>query len=227
MQKYRKAGYPVESDEGMRSWYAGLAPETQAKLTPEFRGEILKCGASSKPPGTLATDADYKTFEAAYKPEAGDQTVLADLKKQLAFYMFKHRAASELNDGPGASEAMRQIKELASVVHDSELRAQKLGRDMGDLVPRKELEVPARFLGYHLLRCADAALSKLAKAITEREPNAPPITPEEVRRLGEPLLLTALVYDPMAKAMAGDNGAAPPDWLLAAMKDGLAEVVEP
>ena len=49
-----------------------------------------------------------------------------------------------------------------------------LGRDMGDLVPRKDLETPARFLGYHLLRCADAALASLAKAITERDPALPP-----------------------------------------------------
>lgn len=224
MQKWIAAGVPVHDDAEMGRWYAGLSPDVQGKLTPAFRQKIT--GGRGAVGKSIATDADYKTFEATYSAEVGDQTVLADLKKQLAFYMFKHRAASELNDGVGASEAMRQIKELASVVHDSELRAQKLGKDLGDLVPRENLETPARFLGYHLLRCADAALNQLAKQMTERDPALPAMTAKEIRVMGEPLLLTALVFEPMKRAMEGDNGAAPPEWLLAALKAGLEEVVE-
>ena len=219
MYKMLADGAPVDSDEGMRQWYASLSPDTQAKLTPAFRAKLV----AGMPKG-LSNDADYKTFEAAYSPN--DQTVLADLKKQLAFYMFKHRSASEIGDGVGASEAMRQIKELSSVVHDSELRAQKLGRDLGDLVPRADLERPARFLAYHLMRCADGALAKLAKLITERDPKLPPITAPEIRQMGEPIMLTAFVFEPMDRAMLNDNSAAPPAWLVDAMRDGMTEVIE-
>lgn len=221
MTRLLSQGVPVDSMEAMRSWYASLPPDTQGKITAALREKIV--GATGK---RGKSDADYEAFIAGYSEEQGDKTVLADLKKQLAFYMFKHRGASERNNGVGASEAMRQIKELASVVHDTELRAQKLGRDMGDLVPRADLERPARFLAYHLLRCADAALHKIAKDIAERDPKLPMITAPEIRLLGEPLLLTALVFDPMTRAMEGDNGAAPPEWLVKAMKDGLTEVVE-
>ena len=221
MTKMLGNGVPVDSDEEMRKWYASQTPDTQNKLTPEFREKII----ASMPKGE-ASSADYREFEKTYSEEKGDKTVLADLKKQLAFYMFRHRLASEKNDGVGASEAMRQIKELSSVVHDMELRSQKLGKDLGDLVPRVALEMPARFLAYHLLRCADGALWKLAKAITERDPKLPTITAPEIRALGEPLFLTALVFDPMERAMQADNGAAPPEWLVKAMKDGLSEVVE-
>lgn len=221
MQNWLAAKVPVHDDAEMKQWYASLAPDVQAKLTPSFRQKILG-GEKRESSG----DADYKAFEAGYSAEGNDQTVLADLKKQLAFWMFKHRATSEGGDSAGASEAMRQIKELASVVHDSELRAQKLGRDMGDLVPREQLETPARFIGYHLVRCADAALKQIAKAITERDPALPVITAKEIEAIGEPILLTALVFQPMVRAMESDNGAAPPDWLLAALKEGMAEVVE-
>jgi hypothetical protein len=38
--------------------------------------------------------------------------------------------------------------------------------------------------------------------------------------------LRAVVFDPMQRAIAGDNGAAPPAWLVEAMRAGLDEVVE-
>ena len=118
------------------------------------------------------------------------------------------------------------MAKMEGTLHDAQLRAKKLGIDSGDLVRRDELERPAKFLGYHLLRCADAALGQLAKLLTERDPSLPPLTVGEVREMGEPLLLTALVLQPIAKAMEGDNGAAPPRWLVEAMKAGMEEVIE-
>lgn len=221
MQKLIKAKVPVHSDLEMGRWYGGLSPDQQEKMTPSMRAEIVAVGGGSTKP-----DKDHKEFTALYSEEAGEKTVLADLKRQLAFFLFRHKKAAKDNDGVKVSEALRQIKELASIVHDTEIRAHKLGRDMGDLVPRADLERPARFLAYHLLRCADAALAKLAKAIAERDPKLPAITAPEIRSLGEPLFLTALVFEPMERAMAGDNGAAPPEWLMKAMKEGMSEVVE-
>lgn len=227
--EWRADGVPLESDDGTVAWFTGLDPNLQARKPPAFRKKIAAIRAAKKGPATVSPgdDAAYKAFEAKYESEENnDQTALAVLKKQQAFYLAKHRAASESDDEATASSAMKQIKELSSVIHDMELRAQKLGRDMGDLVPRKDLETPARFLGYHLLRCADAALTSLAKALTERDPSLPPPTAEEIVALGEPLFLRAVVFDPMQRATAGDNEAAPPAWLVDALRDGMTEVVE-
>ena len=163
---------------------------------------------------------------ASYKAADNDPNVLADLKRQMAFFLHKHRQASEGNDSAGAAEAMRQITDLSSVIHDFEIRQQRLGRDLGDLVPRSELEHVARFIGLHLLRCADAAIASIAKVLTDRDPALPSPDAKEIRALIEPLLITNLVFQPIERAAAGTNSAAPPAWLVKALLEGRAEVVE-
>ena len=120
---------------------------------------------------------------------------------------------------------MRQIKELAGVIHDMELRAQKLGRDLGDLVPRSALEGPARQMAYQLMRCADAVVDQLGKALIGRD-QSQPITVQEVKEIAEPILLNAYVLQPMVQASNGDNPGAPPPWLVSVMKEGINEVLE-
>jgi hypothetical protein len=228
MQLWLRKEVPVESTEKMIAWYAGLPGSHQSRLTPDFRKRVtelrIELAQGSKNP---LSDPEFEAFEKSYsKGEINDQTALADLKKQFAFYQFKQRACSARKDEAGASAALNQLKDLGSVIHDMELRAQKLGRDLGDLVPRSDLETPARFIAYHLMRCADSSINELVKALTRADPTGAPLTPEEIRALIDPILLNAFVLQPIRRASTGENTSAPPPWLVAALEAGLAEVLE-
>ncbi len=229
MQIWLNKNLPVEDTAKMIAWYAGLPVAQQNRLSDGFRKRVteehMKLSQSGSKSGPI--DPEYAAFEKDYSAgNVSDQTALAELKKQAAFYQFKQRACSQRNDHAGASAALNQLKDLSSVIHDMELRAQKLGRDLGDLVPRKTLEEPARFIGYHLLRVADATTAELVKALTVADPASPPLLPEELAARIEPILLNAYVLRPIERAADGDNTAAPPDWLVAALRGGADEVIE-
>lgn len=230
VQLWLKKNVPVDDVAKMVAWYAAMPAKSQSKLTPAFRRRVteLRIEAETAASGSsFDGDPEFARFNEEYSAgEAQDKTTLADLKKQFAFYLFKQRQCTARNDQAGASEAMRQLTQLSSVIHDMELRAQKLGRDLGDLVPRRVLEDIAHTLGYHLLRCADAMLAELIVALTRRDPSGAPLGREEIRALVEPIVLTASVVQPIVRAAHGDNPAAPPDWLVAALHAGLAEVLE-
>lgn len=228
MQIWLRSNLPVESTEKMIAWYASLPAAKQMKISPKFQRRVTELrlqrdGGANNPAG----DPEFTIFEKEYSEgKINDQTALADLKKQFAFYQFKQRQCSARNDAAGASDAMRQVRELGSVIHDMELRAQKLGRDLGDLVPRGSLEEPARRIGYHLMRCADASIEECIAALTRRDPTGAPLLAEEIRPLIEPILLNAFVLQPIIRAADGDNSGAPPDWLVSAIRSGAAEVLE-
>jgi hypothetical protein len=226
MQLWLRENLPVDSPQKMVTWYAGLPAAKQAKLSAGFRRRVTEERIKLQG-GSAAADPEYAAFEHEYSQGAvSDKTALADLKKQFAWYQFKQRACSGRNDEAGASAALNQLKDLGSVIHDMELRAQKLGRDLGDLVPRTTLEGPARFIGYHLLRCADAVKSEIVKVLTVADPAGAPLLPEEIAARIDPILLNAYVLQPIKRAAHGDNAAAPPDWLVAALTEGAAEVIE-
>jgi hypothetical protein len=227
MQLWINRGVPVESVEKMIAWYAGLPVAQQNRLTASFKARVTELRIAGSGGGGAHVDPEWASFEAEYSAGAvSDQTALAEMKKQAAFYSYKQRLCSQRNDHAGASASLNQLKDLSSVIHDMELRAQKLGRDLGDLVPRKTLEEPARFIGYHLLRCADAVLAEIAAALTTGDPTGARLTAEEITHRIEPILLNAYVLRPIERAAAGDNTAAPPDWLVAALRAGAAEVIE-
>jgi len=223
VQAWKSKGVPVDDDAGMVAYYSSLTAKQQQGTTHRFRAALDRARKGATP---SAPDADFASFEASYRPELADANTLATLKTSLAWFLTQHRAAAAAGDTPGADAAVRQIRELSSVIHDFEIRQQRLGRDLGDLVKRSELEHVAKFMSYHLLRCCDAALGKLAKAICERDPQLPPITVQEIRAMGESPFLTAMVWEPIEQAAKGTNSAAPPAWLVAALKEGRAEVLE-
>lgn len=225
MQMWLRKSIPVEDTGKMIAWYAGLPVAQQNRLTADFRRRVTELRVAAGA-GT-ALDPEYSEFEKAYTSgTVSDQTALAELKKQAAFYQFKQRLCSQRNDHAGASAALNQLKDLSSVIHDMELRAQKLGRDLGDLVPRSTLEQPARHLAYHLLRCADATKTELVKALTVADPAGAPLLPDELAARIDPILINLFVLQPIIRASHGDNTAAPPPWLVTALRVGAAEVLD-
>jgi len=226
MQLWLKQSVPVEDTGKMVAWYAGLPISKQNKLTPDFRRRVTELRLETDGKGVVM-DPEWSEFEKAYSEnKPGDHSELDELKKLAAFYRHKQLRCSQRNDHAGASAALNQLKPLSDLIHDMELRSQKLGRDIGDLVPRKTLEGPARFIGYHLLRCADSASAELVKALTVIDPAGAPLLPQEIASRIEPILLNVFVLQPILRASAGTNDAAPPDWLVAAMRAGAADVLE-
>lgn len=231
MQLWLRRDLPVDSVEKMISWYAGLSSSRQSRLSASFRARVtelrLRAAANAGKKNSSSADPEWADFERHYSANSpGDQTELAELKKLAAFYRHKMLLCSQRSDHAGASAAQNLHKDIASVIHDMELRAQKLGRDLGDLVPRSLMETTARHIGYHLLRCADSCLSELVRVLTVTDPAAAPLLPEEIRARVEPVLLNSHVLQPIRAAARAANPAAPPPWLVASLEAGLAEVLE-
>ena len=217
ISRYKSRGAPVNDPVQFREWVGRQqsAPDGLLARLDELVG-VERDGAG----GT-----DWEEFEKQVRT-ADPNDAMAKIGKARDWAYFQFERASKTKKKRDEKFYSDLLAKMEGTLHDAQLRAKKLGIDSGDLVRRDELERPARFLGYHLLRCADAALGQLARQLTERDPSLPPLTVGEVRAMGEPLLLTALVFQPLVKAMEGDNGAAPPRWLVEAMKAGMEEVVE-
>lgn len=227
LQNWLQKNVPVESVEKMIDWYAALPSVQQTRLTPEFRARITELRLKSSADSSAALDPEWNDFEKVYSAnKPGDQTALDELKKLAAFYRHKQLRCSQRNDHAAASAALNLLKDLSSVIHDMELRALKAGRDLDDLIPKSTIEQVARFLAYHLLRCADAAHAEIVAALTVSDPAGAPLLPEEIAARLEPILLNAFVLQPIVRAAQGNNPAAPPDWLVAALQAGAAEVLE-
>ncbi len=227
MQLWLRRDLPVESVEKMLLWYAGLPLAQQNRLTANFRARVTELRMAQSGGKRGVADPEWVAFEQDYAAgNINDQSELHELKKQAAFYRHKQRLCTNRSDQAGASAALAAFKDLSSVIHDMELRAQKLGRDLGDLVPRKTLEAPARHLGYHLLRCADSVLAEITAALTQGDPTGARLTAGEIIARVEPILTSAYVLRAIDRAALGNNDAAPPDWLVAALHAGAAEVIE-
>jgi hypothetical protein len=229
MQMWLRDLVPVENTGKMIAWYAALPIAQQNKITPAFRQRVteLRLAADNASTDGALLDPEWQDFEKSYSTnKPGDQSELDELKKLAAFYRHKQLKCSQRKDDAGASAALNQLKPLSDLIHDMELRAQKLGRDLGDLVPRKTLEAPARFIGYHLLRCCSAAQAELVNALTVRDPTLAPLLPAEIAARIEPILLNVFVLQPIVRAAEGLNSAAPPDWLVAALRAGASDVLD-
>jgi hypothetical protein len=240
MQQWIKKEVPVDSDRKMIDWYAQLPAKSQSKLTTRFRRRITEVRLNTTNPvenpptpssGSAASqdqqDPDFAEFERQYSAGArADKTALADLKKQFQFFLYKQRVTTERNDQAAASECTRMLTQLGGLIHDMELRDQKLGRDLGDLVPRSTLENVARHIPYHLLRCVDTLIAEITAALTRRDPTGAPLTPGEIEAELEPILLDRAILQPIRRAAHGSNPAAPPDWLVRSLETGLSDILE-
>lgn len=230
MQRMLNRDLPVDDPERMLLWYASLSSGQQNKLSSGLRMRLTKLridreqqSATTQP----GVDRDLEDFRKTYKPGGqADNSTLAALREKRDYYLFKIERAEARGDQAAVGDATRQLAQFANIIHDAELRALKAGRDLDDLIPRKNVEQIMRFIGYHLLRVADHVLGQLTSALTAGDATGARLTAEEIRAIAEPILLSSHVFQPIARAAAGDNIAAPPDWLVAALKAGGAEVIE-
>jgi hypothetical protein len=254
MQKWRcvpaPAGAPpahaIEDPAAMLAWAGGLPAASYSKLTRTFRrrlDELRVAAATGRPPPTgsrpapgapddpdraafLAARAAAATPSAAGAP-APNTTYLRDLIQERDFAIFKLQRANTTNNLPVIKDTTEAITRLSGVIHDEELRAQRLGREIGDIIPRADYERQLRALAYWLVRCVDDAKAALAPRLAAASATGP-LFRQEVDALLEPVLLTTRVLEPLRRStdLPAGTGAALPPWALAAMRAALAAALE-
>jgi hypothetical protein len=198
--KSRRPPLPVDDVAAMVRWYAGQPTKIQQKLTPEFRARVteLRIELESGPAGPQILDPDLAEFDKKYTAEdAKDTDALAHLKRYRDFSLFKIGRAQGRNDFAAVQDATRLLNHYSSIIHDEEIRAQKLGRELGDLVPRRALSDFMENWMLASLRGVDDAVDAIVKAICSRSSE---LFRDEVRAIVEGELLSIRVLAPMQRA---------------------------
>lgn len=206
-------GQPIEKPPGRSS-------ETESPADP------------ATPRNPSFTDPDYEAFLAERAARAatkgpGDgpaHRTLDSLKLRFDFADYKIGLAQSRGLHAEVREWTDTAARLAGVIHDEELRADKLGRELGDTLPRVEVERILRALPFWTLRAIDDLLATLCPAIAAR--SASPLFPEEVRQLIEPHLISAHLLAPYVRASQVNAGTALPTWAVAALRSSLAATLE-
>jgi hypothetical protein len=226
--KAERPPVPVDDVDGMIRWYASLPTSSQTKLTPEFVRRLteIRLEREKENGAPVVLDPDYAAFENAYSAShAKDTDALAHLKRMRDFALFKIQRAQARNDFPAVQDATRQLTHYSSVIHDEELRAQKLGREIGELLPRPEAERVARAFAYWSLRAAEDILTTVCPRLATASGTGP-LFQEEIRQLIEPTLLGQRVLGPIARAAQVSSGVHLPQWFVAALRAGIADTLE-
>lgn len=241
IRRWRAAGVPVENVAAMIAWAAGLPSDKQAKLSVDFRRRLTElrmeherhtgASASSDPYYTEFLASKMTTGEEANARDvaghASDTDYLDALKQRRDYALFKLKHAQARNDLTAADDAGRLLKLVAPIIHDEELRAQKLGRELGDFISKPDYERQIRAIAYWLVRAIDVAEAQLAPSLATRSA-AGPLFREEVRGMLEPVLLAHFFIEPLRRAanLPHDAGGALPPWVLAAMRSAIAACVD-
>lgn len=248
----RKPPLPVDDPAAMLAWVASQSSVIQAKLSLAFRRRIdeLRIEASRAPAAAPSSDSaaarpaasaipafqdpDRAAFlsaraeaDSAPAARAHDAAYLSSLKLERDFAIFKLQRANTTNNLPVIKDTTEAITRLSGVIHDEELRAQKLGREIGDIIPRPDYERQLRALAYWLVRSVDDIKAALAPRLAAASATGP-LYRQEVDAILEPVLLTTRVLEPLRRAvdLPAGTGAALPPWALAAMRAALAAALE-
>lgn len=221
-QKWLRAGIPVDDDAEMVRWVAGMPSASQAKLTKAFRtriDEIRVVKERTAADGAFISDPDYIDFTRTLaQSPAADSDNLSDLKRNRAFAIFKLQRSQERGDLAGVRDATESLRYISGVIHDEELRAQKLNREIGDTIPRADAERIAEAMGFWLMRGADDFLARVCKKIAAA--SVAPLYPEEVRALIEPELISTRLVAPFSRAAEISAACALPSWWITATQNG-------
>lgn len=219
IDKYRAKAAPLHDPVAFREWINKQPNPPEGVLT--RLDELLGVDESTFPDEITQ---DWKEFDAQARSD-DPHDAMAKIRRAADWAFFQFERASKTKRKKDEKFYSDLLAKMQGTLHDAELRAKKLGIETGDLVKRAELEVPARFLGYHLLRCADTALAQLTAGLLERSA-VRQLSAGDIKEVCESVLITALVIAPIERAAGGDNAGAPPAWLVKALRDGVNEVLE-
>ena len=211
---------PVNDDAGMVEWAAG-----QPRLSDRTRSAIAKIAAKlgkAAIPADRATAAAWLQFLAETEKDAGpDHTkAMASLAKPRDFAAWMFERAAKDGDREGQRFYSALLARFEGVIHDYQLRAQKLKLDTGELYPRSDFEQIISAWTYWTMRCVDNALSALCRKVVG-VPSA-----EEARQIIEPFLLSEKYVEPFKHAVTVATGMQLPAWFTAKLVDSIDDYIE-
>lgn len=182
------------------------------------------------PSSSPISDPDWTAFlstphGARLHAAAATGATLDTLRLRYAYADHKLGLAQQRGDHPSVREWTDTAGRLAGIIHDEETRAARLGRDLGDLLPRTDAERLARALGYWLLQSADHLRRTLTPALSAAAA-AGPLAPADFDRHLDPALLRALILEPLARAATVNAGTTLPPWFIAALRESTAATLE-
>lgn len=237
----------------MIRWVRDMPARSASKLRREFRARIdaervrlerdtlaatpavgalsIPAAAGGGAPGrrdheTLA-DPDRAEFDRTYAAasRAAATSTVEGLRTEVAFALFKLSKANQRGDSTLIRQAGENLKIVSGVLHDEELRADRLGRETGATIPITEVQRIARAVPYWLLRGIDDLLARLCRPLADRSGTGP-LFPEEIRQLLEPHLLETRLFLPLERALKSPTALAlPPSWS-EAWQAGVAATIE-
>lgn len=229
MQKMlaEQPAWPVDDVVAMLQRVAAMPAASQAKLTRTFRTRVDELRMEMERGGDPSiVDPDYAEFLRTHGQSATrDSSLLADLKQQASFAVFKLQRAQARGNLPAVKDATETLRYISGVIHDEELRAQKLGREVGDILPRPEAERILRALVYWTLRGTHDFLDEICPRLASASASGP-LFRDEVRQLVQPVALAARLLHPFKRATQINAGHALPAWCYATLAEAHAATLE-
>ncbi len=226
---------PLRDGPAMVAWFAALSPETQRKMTKGLVARLAEIRTEiARDTGKTLTDPAYEKFTASRAGKhPSDVEAITELKRLRDFAIFKISAATEIMDFTALNSAKALLRELSAIIHDEEIRGQRLGREMGDILPRPQAEAIAGALGFWLMRGADELIAELQPKLVAASA-AGALGYEQIRKIIEPSVLSKRVLVPFVRSMKNETGMTLPKWMVEAMgasmddalEDGVAEVTK-
>lgn len=233
LRRYRRQGAPITSEAGMVAWFDGKSDQAKQNFNAQFKERIEQV-RQTLPAAVKASDAqqaddDFAEFERinpAQPAGAGDSAALYQLKRFRDFALFKVALAQKRNDAAGVKDYTKQAMNFSSVIHDEEIRAHRLGRELGEIIQRSEVEGYLSSLTYWQMRCVDDYIGQVVpKLITASAGKS--LDRDAITDIIEPPLLDARIVKPIERATATTAGTALPKWFLECIKTAMDRSIEP
>lgn len=217
--RLRGRGAPIHDPEDFAAWLL----KHPKSMTTGIRTRLAALRARGQMPkeDAMPPSSDYLEFERSAGAGPADEAgLIGQLKRQMAFALYKLNNAQRRGDTAGVDEATKQLRSISGVIHDEEMRALKLGREIGDTIPRTEVERFAHALAAASMRAIDHAMPTLARELIGKN------HAKDVRAVLEPALLSARFFRPFVEATKVVNGQSLPRWLVEQITDAVDDYIE-
>ena len=222
LKGWRGQGAPLHSVEEMAVWMKRLQRAPKG-----FIARMRELTGASVPDVLEGEEISYKVFLEQYADkQRSDGDTVEQLKQLRAFQLFKLERAQEGNDLNAADDCAKMLKHLSAIIDDEELRAHRLGRELGEIIQRGEVVGYIHALTYWQLRCVDEFLGMIVPKLIEAAA-AKPLDRDAILGIVEPPLLDARITKPIERAVSSTGAAALPKWFLESVQESVDRVIEP
>jgi hypothetical protein len=212
----RRDDMPMPHDvPGMVAWAATPGRKPRGLLA---KAAKLRESQGVTEPGQKYVDPDWSDF-LANRPADASKDPLEELRD---YYQIKLRKANAAGDENSIRIYSELVIKYEKAIRDNKLAADRMGIEVGQLVPRADVERWAFGIAYWLMRSTDAALDTLSAKLA---PLAPGLEAAKVRATAEPFLLGSMILEPFARASI-QAGIGLEPWLCDRMRKTCGDYLE-